>query len=66
MNPKKISNYLLNDFKGILNKQKVKISDCGIDAEDFRVLSQLLFCEVIDKKKFREMIENKIVEYKNL
>ena len=64
MNAKKYANLLLNDFQGILNKHKVKINACGIEPEDFRVLTQLMYCQIIDKKQFRDIVERRILEYK--
>ena len=64
MNAKKLTNILLNDFQGILNKHKVTVLNCGIDSEDFRYLAQLMYCEVIDKKQFRDIVERRVIEYK--
>jgi len=62
--PKKIANLLLNDFKGLLKKHKVEINTCGISPEEFVMLAKLLHIGVIDKKQFREIAENQIVNHK--
>jgi Asp-tRNA(Asn)/Glu-tRNA(Gln) amidotransferase B subunit len=64
MNTKKLTNILLNNFLGVINKHKVKINECGVDPEDFRYLAQLMHCGVIDKKQFAEIIEQRIEEVK--
>ncbi len=64
MNAKKMTNILLNNFLGIINKHKVNINECGIEPEDFRYLAQLMYCEVIDKKQFAEIVERRISEVK--
>ena len=64
MEIKKLANVLLNDFKGLLNKNKVDIKDCGIDPEDLMTLVKLHYCGVFDKKQLRELLEKRIVDYK--
>jgi Asp-tRNA(Asn)/Glu-tRNA(Gln) amidotransferase B subunit len=53
-----------NNFLGALNKNKVKINDCGISPDDFAVLSKLLYTGVIDKKQFMEIIDKRINQCK--
>jgi len=64
MNAKRLANFLLNDFKGIVNKHKASIADCGISPDDFRQISQLLYVGAIDKKQYKEMVEKRIIEHK--
>ena len=65
MNYKHYCNILLNNFLGILNKHRINIKDCGITPDEFVVLSKLLYTGAIDKKRFREIVDKRIEEYKN-
>lgn len=62
--PKKVANVLLNDFMGILKKHKVTVENCGISPEDFGDLIKLYELEIIDKKKVREILENRVIKHK--
>lgn len=64
MDAKKIANVLLNDFKGIINKHKVPISDCGITPEEFTSLVKLLYCGVYDKKALVALMDKRVADYK--
>jgi Asp-tRNA(Asn)/Glu-tRNA(Gln) amidotransferase B subunit len=65
VNPKKLCNILLNDFLGVLNKHKVGVANCGITPEDFEVLAKLQYTGAIDKNQFKQMVENRIIQFKN-
>ncbi|HOK40879.1 MAG TPA: Asp-tRNA(Asn)/Glu-tRNA(Gln) amidotransferase subunit GatB [bacterium] len=74
-NYKLISNWLINDLLGLLNTNKIKITDCKIKPENFAELLALIEAEKISskiaKEIFPELFEtgkspSKIIEEKGL
>jgi Asp-tRNA(Asn)/Glu-tRNA(Gln) amidotransferase B subunit len=64
-NPKKVANVLLNDFRGLCNKYKTSVEDCGISSEEFSILVRLHELDLIDKKQLKEILEKRIQELQN-
>lgn len=56
----KIIKFLNNDFRGMLNKKKLFIKECGIKPQEMRLLMLLELLEIFDRKKIRQIINDKM------
>ena len=62
------ANFLINVFKGLLNKHKLKtknINDCGVSAIDFHLLCLSAYKKMITKKQLKTVIEKAIIKHKS-
>lgn len=58
-----IANFLLNDMRGMLNRRKLELTDCGISPEAIGFMARMVHLGLVDKRVMRRLIEQWIDEH---
>lgn len=61
---KKFSNFVINDFKAVLNKHKLSVDNCGIAPKELRLFFDMQQSELIDKKQLKQILNNRMTAFK--
>ncbi len=58
----KLIKFINNDFRGILNKRKLNIANCGILPQEMKILMTVELIEILDRKDIRNIINKRLDE----